>query len=166
MGKKGFLLGEETLKIIIAVICIMFLVYLLVSLYLSGRDNSLELAKSSLDHLIEGLNAGNSRIEIYNPDGWGIASFPFSSPIPFSDQLPNICVDNKWESCICICSQPKGSAGATNYFMACNTKNKGECRESDFSVDGGAGNNIDIQNPPVVLNVDYENKIIQRNYGT
>ena len=43
--KKGFLLAEETLKIILAVIAIGFLAYLLVSIYFNYRENKdLEMA--------------------------------------------------------------------------------------------------------------------------
>ena len=38
-NKKGFLLAEETLKIILAVIAIGFLAYLLFSIYKSGSDS-------------------------------------------------------------------------------------------------------------------------------
>jgi len=58
LNKRGFLLGEETLKIIIAIIAISFLVYLLFSLYSANRTSKdLELAKSSLNHLIEEINS-------------------------------------------------------------------------------------------------------------
>ena len=51
--KKGFLLVEETLKIIIALISLIFLVYFLVSLYMANQNaKNLEWAKSSLNHLI------------------------------------------------------------------------------------------------------------------
>ena len=40
MNRKGFLLAEETLKIILALIAITFLVYFLVSLYMFGVEKS------------------------------------------------------------------------------------------------------------------------------
>ena len=58
-NKKGFLLAEETLKIILALICIVFLVYFLVYLYFSNVDSKkLEQAKSSLDYLFKEINSG------------------------------------------------------------------------------------------------------------
>ena len=39
MDKKGFLLGEETLKIIVAVVCLGFLVYFLSALYFSNANS-------------------------------------------------------------------------------------------------------------------------------
>ena len=48
-NKRGFLLAEETLKIIIAVICIVFLVYILVAVYNShSADKKIEQAKEVL----------------------------------------------------------------------------------------------------------------------
>ena len=65
MNKRGFLLGEETLKIVLAVIAIGFLVFFLVSLYSSyTRNKDLELAEASLGYLIEGINSGSEEVEI------------------------------------------------------------------------------------------------------
>jgi len=75
-SKKGFLLGEETLKIIIAVICIIFLVYLLASLYYNSvRDKNADLAKASVKYIIDEINSGKTEIQIYNPEGWKILNF-------------------------------------------------------------------------------------------
>lgn len=75
-NKRGFLLGEETLKIILAVICIIFLVYLLGSLYYNSvRDKEVPLAKASVEYIIKEVNAGATEIQIYNPEGWEILNF-------------------------------------------------------------------------------------------
>ena len=51
--KKGFFLAEETLKIVIAVIVIIFLIYFLASLYFSGKDSEeLKFAEDSLNYFI------------------------------------------------------------------------------------------------------------------
>jgi len=77
MDKRGFLLGEETLKVILAVICIIFLVYLLGSLYYNSvKNKEVGLAKASVEHLVKEINAGSTEIEIYNPEGWVIGNFP------------------------------------------------------------------------------------------
>ena len=159
MDKKGFLLAEETLKIIIAVICISFLVYLLVSLYMSNKNKDLDFAEQSLEHLVKGLSLGNSYVEIYNPHGWGIVSFSSSNLL--ESQIPKTCIENRWTECICICKEP-GGASVKTWLSSCNNKNSVVCRENIFSVSGGVANNIDIKNPPVVLEIDYENKIIRR----
>jgi hypothetical protein len=96
--RRGFLLAEETLKIVIAVICLLFLAYLLVSIYLNNKtDEELELAKASLENLVNEINAGNPSVEIYNPDGWLI--IPWSEP----ETIPSICKNLGWKNCLCIC---------------------------------------------------------------
>lgn len=103
MNKRGFLLGEETLKIVIAVICIIFLIYILVALYFSitGEQN-LKFAENNMKNLISpeinridsGGNYSEQGILIPNPADWTIFSFIGN------DQKPNSCVQ---QNCICIC---------------------------------------------------------------
>jgi hypothetical protein len=103
MNKKGFLLGEETVKIVIAVVCIVFLIALLVTVYLSvsGDQQSIE-AKASMENVlvkeIKGVDAGGQvrpeGILIPNPAGWSLFSFIEG------DKKPNLCAG---DNCICIC---------------------------------------------------------------
>lgn len=130
MNRKGFLLGEETIKIIIAIICLVALVYFLISLYMANKDKDLELAKASLEKLVNDANAGKTETEIYNPKGWGIVSFLSSQ----KEDLPEFCKNKGWNNCICICNFPGRSV--KTFLTACNTK--GVCQESDFSVIGKA----------------------------
>jgi hypothetical protein len=99
-NKKGFLLANETLKIIIAVICIGFLVYFLSMLYMNKTGvQKQEEAKQVLDRIemiIDNLNAGGSENQgIGNPRSWNIYSF-------VSGEKPNSCVG---QSCLCICKK-------------------------------------------------------------
>jgi len=154
MNKKGFLLGEETLKIIIAVICIGFLVYLLFSLYYAhARNKELEQAKASLEYLIKEINAERTEVRIYNPEGWDISSF--KKP----ERIPNQCLSKGWESCICIC-QPAGTHAIKTTLNACNTA-LGICKESEFVVEGPAWTKAISIKPPLILSIDHENKIIK-----
>jgi len=98
--KKGFLLAEETLKIIIAVICIVFLIYLLVAIYNSSTaEKKIEQAESILsrtDLIISSLKEGeNERQDIANPAGWHLYSFA-------GQEKPNFCANEK---CLCICQK-------------------------------------------------------------
>ena len=101
-NKKGFLLGEETLKIIIAVIGIIFLVFLLVSVYFSvtGAQDSkyAEASKILISNEITRINNGgeynSAGILIPNPAGWYIFSFIEG------DKKPNLCTG---QNCICLC---------------------------------------------------------------
>jgi hypothetical protein len=91
-NKKGFLLGEETLKIVIAVICILFLVYLLASLYYNSvRDKNADLAKSSIEYIADEINSGAVEIEIYNPQGWFLLNHPNNNEI--------LCICRNLKSC-------------------------------------------------------------------
>ena len=67
MNKKGFLLAEETLKIIIALISLGFLVYFLGALYFANQDSKeLEQAKASLEFLVKEINDGRKEVTIFN----------------------------------------------------------------------------------------------------
>jgi len=98
--KKGMLLASETLKIIIGVICIGFLVYLLMSLYYSKIDGqNKEYAQSLIDRINAILPTLNSEkptesITDIKPAGWYIYSFVEG------EKKPNQCID---KSCVCIC---------------------------------------------------------------
>lgn len=104
--KRGFLLAEETLKIVIAVISLIFLVYFLTSLYLAkSSENAIEKAKQvllesdeSVKNIIDNLNEGESR-EIgiqrisQGIDDWHLFGFT-------QEAKPNSCAG---ENCLCIC---------------------------------------------------------------
>jgi len=99
-NKKGFLLANETLKIIIAVICIGFLAYFLAMLYVSKTESQKKLdAENSLDRMkdiMDGLDVGGSEIQgIGSPRGWHLFGF-------VSGDKPNSCVG---ENCFCICGK-------------------------------------------------------------
>ena len=106
-NKKGFLLAEETLKIIVALICVIFLVYLLAALYNSNSSNKkLTQAKEvllgteedsrSIEKIIFSLKEGESEIkDISNPSGWYLYSF-------VEQEKPNSCLNQK---CLCICEK-------------------------------------------------------------
>ena len=162
MRKKGFLLAEETLKIILGVIAIGFLIFFLVALYNSGKTSKdLEFAKSSLEHLVEDINLEVEEIEVFNPENWLIVSWPKgNSGIPLS------CSNLGWNNCICIIKD-------INFARKPITKIPGTASETELlrriSDEGACLNNpgeliirenIKIKDPPITLNVDYENKLI------
>jgi hypothetical protein len=141
------------------VICIGFLIYLLVSIYYASvGDTDLELAESSLNYLAENLDAEISEVEIYSPVGgklggevpaigWFFLSWHSSGLMPASCSIHN------WESCLCIC---KGGLDKRDGAFLERCDKEGFCIESEFSVEG----EIKIENPPLVLEIDYENKLI------
>ncbi len=99
------MLAEETLKIVVAVICIGFLVLFLISLYFSKiNEEKIKHAKSVLDesdesvkNVISSLNEGGSkRVNVFNPDGWYLMGFTGES------EKPNACAG---KNCLCICDK-------------------------------------------------------------
>ena len=153
--KKGFLLAEETLKIILAVIAIGFLAYLLFSLYNANKTaKDLELAKESLDFLVQEINAQRAEVKIYNPEGWVIYSWPntYTKGILLwqttKEGIPLSCSNLGWSSCICICKKDTPDK--------CDSK--GICLDNPLGF--SLGDSIKIQDPPINLAIDYKNKII------
>ncbi len=153
--KRGFLLAEETLKIILAVIAIGFLAYLLFSIYNTNKDaKDLELAEESLDHLMQEIGAERTEVEIYNPKGWEIYSWPntYTKGILWwkttEEGMPMSCSNLGWESCICICKKDTPDK--------CDSK--GVCLNNSlvFSVE----ESIKIEKPPITVSIDYKNKKI------
>ena len=93
--RKGFLLAEETLKIIIAVISIGFLVYFLAALYFANRDaEKLEQAGASLEFLISEVNLQREEVVLYNPEGWVLTSWPHGVRKGF-DNVPEVLDNDK-----------------------------------------------------------------------
>jgi hypothetical protein len=101
-NRRGNLLPEETLKIVIAVICIIFLVILVTSIYfaLTGSEEAkyAEASKGLISKEITRINNGGetnpSGLLVPNPAGWYVLSFLGNN------KKPNLCTG---ESCICLC---------------------------------------------------------------
>lgn len=125
-NRKGLLLGEETLKIIIALVCIVFLIYLLASLYYNSvRDKDADLAKSSAEYIADEINSGATEIIIYNPEGWAIVRWKDNS--------------------ICICKSPS----------ECDPDDTCAKIKNEFVIEGNAGADwIAISEPPVILELN------------
>jgi len=162
LNKRGFLLGEETVKIIIAVICLVVLFYFLVSLYLANKDKDLELAKASLEHLVADINSGKTETEIYNPSGWGIASFSTKD-----EKKPIVCLNKNWNNCLCICKPPATQPNIikTGCLISGNNATTITCLESEFSINDkiiGMQTNEIVIIPPVYLSINQQNKTITK----
>ncbi|MBU2053230.1 MAG: hypothetical protein KJ721_03230 [Nanoarchaeota archaeon] len=143
-NRRGFLLAEEILKIVIALITISFLIYFLVSLYASYSTNKkLELAKASLEHLISEAEAGATEVEIYNPLGWWLYSW-------VAYDLPNSCSNLGWVKCLCACPE-KSRKGP---IEECSSY--GVCLQSKFEL----VEDVQIKKPSVKLKIQ-DGKITQ-----
>ena len=134
--KRGFLLAEETLKMVIAVIAIVFLIYFLVSFYF-GRANAIEFDKAkralidsgeSVEKTIENLKEKETREFVFDsPNEWILLSFT-------SELKPNSCAG---KNCVCICDK----AIIRNQAEVCDKPNEGICtvvenlRQGDASIE-------------------------------
>jgi len=139
MKKRGFLLAEETLKMVIALISITFLIYFLVTLYF-GRANEADFQQAkqtlidssqSVKKTIDGLNEGQTRtMTLANPIGWRFLSFT-------QDPKPNSCAGS---NCLCICKKPLVSY-FTEQAQKCDDKESGICfangnlEQKDFNIE-------------------------------
>jgi hypothetical protein len=99
--KKGMLLASETLKIILAVISIGFLVYLLTAIYFnSGDTKKLEQAEATMERIdlilarFNEANFSGEAVTDINPAGWKVFAFVEN------ENKPNSC---SGENCLCIC---------------------------------------------------------------
>lgn len=141
--KRGIFLAEETLKIVIAVIVIGFLVYFIVSLYLStGGDEELQFAESSVNYIIEQMNIQAAEIQIFNPDDWFVTAWSSGTGVPLS------CSNLGWQNCVCICEEATAESCDQNGY--CKQYNK------EIFIKQGS---IEINNTPVTLQLNYGDKI-------
>ena len=172
-SKKAFLLGEHTLKIIIAVLCLLLLVYLLFRVYSNSQSaRDLKMAEDSLDDLVKEMNKAKETGEtqevlILNPvkhslvekalgqNDWWIIAWPYKS----EKEKPGQCQD---ESCICICAIPKNYE-ALESLNKCNSL--GVCKDFDEKIETinpgiiiKWNKPVPIENPPVELEIKYDEK--------
>ena len=146
-NKKGDIsvLSNETLGIIVALLCISALV-IFVALFISSnvQNTGLKQANASMDLIfktIDNLNAEkNTDLLIPNPSGWHI--FVFSAVL-----RPNSCAGNEY--CLCFCPNALIKGGNNvNQINKCDTK--GLC--SNFPYNSKI-TDILIKNVGVTINI-------------
>jgi len=103
LSKKGMLLANEVVKLVIALIGISLLIYLLFSIYYtSSQDQKLNEAKDTIGRMkdiISRINSGavsNEKITDISPPSWYLFSFIGT------EKKPNSCAG---ENCLCICDK-------------------------------------------------------------
>ncbi len=104
MNKSGKLLASETLKMVLAVISIGFLVYLLAAIYFASSDaekriqaeSTIERIKEIISRLEFQIDVSSENITDIVPAKWNVFSYTGA------EKKPNSCVD---ENCICICDE-------------------------------------------------------------
>ena len=132
-GKRGegdtFTL-RKVMTIVIAVICVIGLVYLGNKLYSSKKEAEMkERAKGVIDEIVSilsGLNTGESKNYIDSSiDEWYLATFRAS------ENSPSACSGT---ACLCLC--------ANNDFAACSNVNTGVCKGGMNVVLRDSGNAV------------------------
>ncbi len=105
MNRKGFLLASTVVKIVIAVICLVFLVYLLSSIYFN-KVNAQRKAEAEntlfgdnkigpeIERIHNGGKVNPDGISLFVPKGWSLFSFTGQ------EVKPNAC---NGVNCLCIC---------------------------------------------------------------
>lgn len=154
MKKKGFLLAEETLKMILAVIAIGFLAFFLTSLYFNSVDNQNRIkAESSLERLKDVIMNEEVSTEVVSditPAGWNLFSF-------VGEKKPNSC---SGENCLCICDDVIDTILFVTDRQIKECDGKGICEIVPELEDFGE---IKIESPSVSVEVlKSESKIIIR----
>ncbi|MCA9487425.1 MAG: hypothetical protein KC516_00510 [Nanoarchaeota archaeon] len=121
-NKKANLLTEETLKIIVAVICLGILVYLAFAIYNSStHDKSFVEAQSVMDRISLNLDELNNNAFydgediLLAPSGWILF---FYSNNEFS---PNQCYG---ENCLCLCEE------VSDFFGLISDRQERECTKA------------------------------------
>ncbi len=170
-NKKGFLLGEHTLKVVIAVLCLLLLFYLLFSLYSNSQDErNLQLAGATLGELVEKMEEakveGESEAIILNPspdsflekafqEEWWIIAWPYKG----EGTKPTQC---QRDYCVCICVIPSNYESFLNLFNIrkksleeCNSL--GICKSFDEKIEV-INKPIPIKDPPINLDIKYGDK--------
>jgi hypothetical protein len=130
-NKKAFMLGEYTLKIIIAVLCLLLLIYLLFAMYSNyQKEKDLRVAAGVLDKLGESMTAAKTNgpqdftILGPGPKSWTLISYSFGEDRPLSCE----------NSCICLCNAAPGSIQINykgenqNEIQLNNCNEKGVCK--------------------------------------
>jgi hypothetical protein len=136
--RGGVFLLEETLRILIAALIIGGLFYILISLYISNANKkALDQAESTLNYILQEANAGNTTLEVYNPKGWYLLSWPHE--VRKRLEMPKSCSNLGWVKCLCICEEEGGD----------ECDELGKCVESSLGV---RGYKIEIK-PPMVLEI-------------
>ncbi len=106
MNKKGFLLGEFTLKVVIAVLCILILVFLVFKIYSTLTTKpDFEQEQATLDRVVERVRlVAGSSVEresyvLLEPRGWSLVYDPKERPQEGCLGLKCLCLCEKENAC-------------------------------------------------------------------
>ena len=148
MSKRGFLLGEFTLKTVLAILGILLLIYLLATLYATfSKQKAIEQATGGVDRVLEGIriaatSEGGAPYQyiLTEPKGWKLIHYPSGlSSVPECSGV----------QCVCLCQVPSFWRIFTSQQSYC--ADAGVCKKvqgiafampSDVVIDGPTGISI------------------------
>ncbi len=161
--KKGILLST-TLKVVIAVVCVVLLLIFGAKTYgMFQEESNLEKATKSLGEIHSAINKAELSGEreetwIYSPTSWSIVAWPYEEDF----RRPIECSRDKY--CICICDVNKIDLwitkiplGKETFLDSCNKKGVCIDIEGDFVKTINKNNQnipVEIENPPMRLYVE------------
>ena len=152
--KRAFLLGEETLKIVIAVIAISFLIYFLVTLYYNNvNDKKVKQAEETLlriEEVINGLSDEPVEQDLINPPGWHLIGFT-------EDVKPNSCGGI---NCLCICADAWDTKEGKFQRQEKKCDEKGFCLKVENLVSGDFEIKIEDEEITFILIQKIENEVV------
>jgi hypothetical protein len=125
-NKKGRLILESSVKLVISVLVLVMLIGLLIAVYyILVAENELQKIKKQMDKLEEITKKVHqsgklSTIDFFPIKGWYLKTFNIGDE-GFGGFPIGACVDNRAESCLCVCDKS-------------DCKEKFDCRWFDFKV--------------------------------
>ena len=153
--KRAFLLAEQVVKIVVALIVLSFLIYFLSSLYFSKIETENQQkaegfvsGQDSLETTIKSLNPDESR-PYFNPsppEGWYLFSF-------VNDSKPTAC---EKEKCLCICNKVVFNFGERQ-INECNEK--GACLKVSNLIEEEIQIKLQKEKNLTISNIDGKIKI-------
>ena|SRR3989338_1442271 len=124
MNRKGDLLGEETLRVVIAIAAILLLILLLFNIYATFSNKPKIEKARALAERVEGkigeaFSSGESREILLEPQGWILLNY--------GNGEPDTCAGR---NCFCICEK---DGFFESQLDSCNED--GICRVTDRNLD-------------------------------
>jgi len=161
MNRKGALLEEETLKLVIAAFCIMILFFFLGKLYFSFQSADEKQAQATIEHLQVAIENKETEFIVYNPEA-GFVSQWYLVSWPYQDLIPSVCTRNGWENCVCITSivavNALGDVLPSNFMQESKF-----CAEStlpttidSLALSVGSTEPLRLEDLPLTLVLDYQ----------
>lgn len=156
--KASDLVFDTFLKIVIAIICILALIYVGVMLVgIFTADQNLPKANNSISEIKyafqKAKDKGGAEAYIMGPSYWNIIAWPIEG----SYGKPNSCTRDKY--CICICEAVGKTEfnTASSWLSHCNSK--GVCLDSNDKINliplKATMGRVYIENPPIELKINY-----------